>query len=124
MEIDPLRLVIKPTLYQGKCKISWAQFMDFKVLMIVDGAYKGYMNCTKLVALAPTKNDQPKMLRHWFNNDGTKALIKIVARVCEIPTVELTHLIQGGNSDFIGNYCHPEFEYLCNKIINKFADAY
>lgn len=108
----------------------WAKYGDFKVVMDMK---TGYINATKLCALAASKNGQPKHFKLWKQNNITKEIINEISLSVGMLADELFTVNTGGQIlEARGTYVHPEliphiacwaspkFAIAVMRIVNKF----
>jgi hypothetical protein len=107
----------------------WARYGDFKVVMNVN---TGYINASKLCALATSEGGQPKQFSMWKQNITTREIMNEVSQSLGIPVADLLVSLINGPNELKGTYVHPEliphiacwaspkFAVAVMKIINKF----
>ena len=80
-------------------------FGEFEVAIMRSN---GYVNVSKLVQQAKTKNGEPKLFKNWYQNDRSKELIEAVSATTRLPIESILQEVkQGGDQRLTGTYAHP-----------------
>ena len=106
---------------------SYGKYGPFNVILNSNG----YINVTKLCALAKTINGQPKRFRDWKDTNIAKELIKEVAVSNNFPAANAATNLVNGVPETAGTYAHidlvphiaswasPKFAVQVSKIVNQ-----
>ncbi len=82
------------------------QYGEFNVIIRIPD---GYVNVTKLCAMAESKNGLPKKFTSWKKAISSDELIAAASRHEGVPVDQLLELVQAGKqADVSGTYAHPK----------------